>query len=54
MVRVAKQIDPKRIEELKKKIQDHRYLEAAIARLAQTLTNELLRRERPLGREHEF
>jgi|GEM_PF-580848 anti-sigma28 factor (negative regulator of flagellin synthesis) len=54
MVRVAKQIDPKRIEELKKKIQDRRYLEAAIARLAQTLTNELVRREQPLGREHEF
>ncbi|GAB4372563.1 MAG: hypothetical protein Kow009_08600 [Spirochaetales bacterium] len=53
MVRVAKQIDPKRIEELKKKIEDRRYMEAAILRLAQTLTNEMVRRERPDGREYE-
>jgi hypothetical protein len=45
MVRVAKKIDPKRIEDLKKKIQDNRYLEAAIQRIAQTLTNELVRRD---------
>ncbi len=52
MVRVAKQIDPKRIEELKKKIHDRRYLDAAIARLAQTLTNELIRRDQPRERIH--
>ncbi|HOV62607.1 MAG TPA: hypothetical protein PLG43_01835 [Spirochaetia bacterium] len=42
MIRIAKQTDPKRIEELKKKINNPVYLEAAIRRIAQTLTNELL------------
>ena len=44
MVRIARKIDPKRIAELKKKIHDNRYLEAAIQRIAQTITNELLER----------
>jgi hypothetical protein len=47
MVRIARKIDPKRIAELKKKIQDTRYLQAAILRLAQTLTNELVQRNEP-------
>jgi hypothetical protein len=44
MVRVARKIDPKRIAELKKKIHDTKYLDAAIYRIAQTLTNELVGR----------
>jgi hypothetical protein len=44
MVRIARKIDPKRIAELKKKIHDTRYLETAILRIAQTLTNELVQR----------
>ena len=44
MVRVARKIDPRRIAELKKKIHDTRYLDAAVYRLAQTLTNELMQR----------
>jgi hypothetical protein len=47
MVRIARKIDPKRIAELKKKIHDNRYLEAAIQRIAQTLTNELMQRNEP-------
>ena len=42
MIRIAKQTDPKKIEELKKKINNPAYLETAIRRIAQTLTNELL------------
>ena len=42
MVRVAKPTDPKKLAELKKKIKDRRYLEIAIARIANTLTNELM------------
>ena len=42
MVRVAKKSDPKRIEELKKKIRDHRYVEEAIRKLAQKLSAELV------------
>jgi hypothetical protein len=48
MVRIARKIDPKRIAELKKKIHDSRYLETAIHRMAQTLTNELMQRSMPL------
>ncbi|MFP4372915.1 MAG: hypothetical protein ACLFPO_01140 [Spirochaetaceae bacterium] len=44
MVRIAKQPDPKRIRALKERIQDERYLEAAIQRLAGKLTDELVDR----------
>lgn len=47
MVRVARQIDPKRIEDLKKKINDAHYLEEAINRLALTITNEIMQRDGP-------
>ena len=47
MVRIARKIDPKRIEDLRKKIHDTSYLEAAISRLAQTLTNEIVQRNGP-------
>ena len=42
MIRIAKQTDPKRLEELKKKINDKRYLETAINSLAITITKEIL------------
>ena len=42
MVRIAKKPDPKRIAELKKKIQDAQYVNEAIQKLAQRLTNELV------------
>lgn len=41
MVRIAKQIDPKKIAELKKKIHDTGYLDMAIQKLALTLTKEI-------------
>lgn len=42
MIRVAKPSDPKKIEELKKKINDKRYISTAIQSIATTLTKELL------------
>jgi len=42
MVRIAKKSDPKRIEELKKKIRDAQYVEEAIQKLAQKLSAELV------------
>ena len=42
MIRVAKPSDPKKIEELKKKINDRRYLSTAIQSIATTLTKELI------------
>ncbi len=42
MVRIAKPTDPKKIEELKRKIRDKFYLELAIARIANTLTKEIM------------
>ena len=42
MIRVAKPTDPRKIEELKKKINDKRYLTTAIQSIATTLTKELL------------
>jgi anti-sigma28 factor (negative regulator of flagellin synthesis) len=41
-VRIAKKSDPKRIEELKKKIRDAQYVEEAIQKLAQKLSAELI------------
>ncbi|MDY7028365.1 MAG: hypothetical protein SVR04_08725 [Spirochaetota bacterium] len=42
MIRIAKQTDPKRLEELKKKINDQRYLNTAINSLALIITKEIL------------
>ncbi|MFO7848648.1 MAG: hypothetical protein R6V67_01700 [Spirochaetia bacterium] len=42
MIRVAKPSDPKKIEYLKKKINDKQYLSTAIKSIATTLTKELL------------
>jgi hypothetical protein len=42
MVRIAKKTDPKRISELKKKIQDREYVEEAIQKIAQRLSAELV------------
>ena len=42
MIRIAKQTDPKKLKELKDKINDPAYLDVAISRIAQTLTKELI------------
>lgn len=41
MIRIAKQTDPKKLKELKSKINDERYLKTAISRIAITLTKEI-------------
>jgi len=45
LVRVAKQTDPKKIEELKRMIHDEKYLARAIDMIAQNLTKSLLKEE---------
>ena len=45
MVRIAKEIDYKKLEELKKKINDAKYLDRAVSMLAQELTKNLLKKE---------
>lgn len=42
MIRIAKPTDPRRIEELKKKINDSHYVNNAIHSIANILTKELL------------
>jgi len=42
MIRIAKQSDPKRLKELKQKIDDDKYLSLAIAQIAATLTHEIV------------
>ena len=42
MVRIAKNTDPKKLVELKHKIDDKMYMESAIKRIAATLTDELV------------
>ena len=42
MVRIAKQSDPKRLRELRKRLNDPAYMASAIQRIAQMLTNELI------------
>ena len=42
MIRIAKQTDPKKLAELKKKIHRREYLEMAINRIANTLTKEIM------------
>ena len=41
MVRIAKKTDPKKIKELKQKINDEKYISRAIVKIAQDLTREL-------------
>ena len=45
MVRIAKKIDYKKLEELKKKIDDETYVRSAIQAIAQDLTKNLLEKE---------
>ncbi len=42
MVRIAKNTDPKKLHELKHKIDDKLYMESAIKRIAATLTEEIV------------
>lgn len=42
MVRIAKKTDPVKLEELKKKINDEKYLTLAIQQIAQILSSEIL------------
>ncbi|MCP4176161.1 MAG: hypothetical protein GY756_00165 [bacterium] len=42
MIRIAKQSDPKRLNELKQKIDDEQYLAIAIKQIAATLTHEIV------------
>ena len=45
MVRIAKDIDYKRLEELKKKINDDTYIELAVQSIAQELTKNIVQKE---------
>lgn len=42
MIRIAKETDPKRLAELKERINDKVYLHMAISSIAYTLTNEII------------
>ena len=44
MVRIAKQTDPVKLEELRVKIHDNSYLRVAIDRIAIKLTDEIVNR----------
>ena len=45
MVRIAKKTDPVKLEELKRKINDEKYLSTAIQQIAQVLSSEILNME---------
>ncbi len=45
MVRIAKQTEPEKLAELKKKINDREYLDFAIRKIAQVLTNEIMQQD---------
>ena len=45
MVRIAKDIDYNRLEELKKKINDDTYIELAVQTIAQELTKNIVKKE---------
>ncbi len=51
MVRIAKQTDPVKLEELKVKINDQHYLQLAIDRIAIKLTDEIVNRN---GNKNEY
>lgn len=42
MVRIAKKTNPIKLQELKKKIHDEKYLSVAIQQMAQVLSKEIL------------
>ena len=44
MVRIAKEIDFKKLEELKKMINDEKYLDFAIQKIAQSLSQGLVQK----------
>ena len=44
MVRIAKQTDPKKLEELRVKIHENNYLQLAIDRIAIKLSDEIVNR----------
>ena len=45
MVRIAKKTDPRRLEDLKRKINDEKYLAHAINKIAQELTQNMIKEE---------
>jgi hypothetical protein len=45
VVRIAKNTDPRRLNELKRKIHDEGYIALAIAKIAQDLTQNMLKEE---------
>lgn len=45
MIRIAKHTEPEKLAELKKKINDREYLEFAIRKIAQVLTNEIMQQD---------
>ncbi len=45
MVRIAKDIDYERLEELKKKINEDTYIELAVQTIAQELTKKFVKKE---------
>lgn len=45
MIRIAKKTDPRKLEELKRKIHEEAYLSVAIELIAQNLTKSLLHDE---------
>ncbi len=45
MVRIAKKTDPRRLQELKRKINDENYLALAISKIAQDLTHNMHKEE---------
>lgn len=49
MIRIAKETDPAKLAELKKKINDDHYLDFAIRKIAQILTNEIVQQDEEKG-----
>jgi len=49
MIRIAKQTDPRKLAELKKKINDKDYLAFAIRKIAQIFTNEIVQQDEERG-----
>jgi len=45
-LKIAKKSDPKKLEELKKRIHTRDYLDHAIVKIAQTLTDDLMHEEK--------
>ena len=52
MIRIAKPTDPKKLNQLKKKINNNQYMSVAISSIAQTLTKEIYQmNEAPNGQQ---